>query len=148
MESSSEVNPVDSTGELNYEALYKELAQQVSKRKERERAYNQKYYHNNRERLIQAKVKYFREHYHKISQTEKYKEMVKRFNYMHYHGQDEETKKAMNRKYYLAKRAKLMEQRRLEQEEQEKSQKEEQQQDRKQEVKKRGRPRKATWYNA
>lgn len=143
MESSSEVNHVDSTGELNYEALYKELAQQVLKRKERERAYNQKYYHNNRERLIQAKVRYFRENYHRISQTEKYKEMVKRFNYMHYHGQDEETKKAMNRKYYLAKRAKLMERRRLEQEEQEKNQKEGQQ-DGKQEVKKRGRPRKAT----
>jgi hypothetical protein len=85
-------------------------------------------------------MKYFKDNYHKISQTERYKQSAKKFNYKHYHERDEETIKSANRKYYLAKKAKMLERRRLE--EQEKKDRSDHQQDVEQVgIKKRGRPR-------
>lgn len=107
----SEVNPIDGA-----EDLYKELALQILKRflLEKHKEYCRNYYQNNREKLIQANMRHFKENYHTISQTERYKQTAKKFNHKYYHERDEETKKAANRKYYLAKRAKIIERRRLE----------------------------------
>ena len=107
----SEVNPIDGA-----EDLYKELALQILKRflLDKHKEYCRNYYQNNREKLIQANMRHFKENYHTISQTERYKQTAKKFNHKYYHERDEEIKKAANRKYYLAKRAKIIERRRLE----------------------------------
>ena len=84
---------------MNYEKLYKHLL-------ERRRAYGRRYYEKNKEKIYESTRTYAKKHYTEYSQTEKYKEMKKRLNYKYYHGQDEETKRAANRKYYLAKKAK------------------------------------------
>ena len=126
----SEVNPIDGT-----EDLYKELALQILKRfslEKKHKEYCRNYYQNNRDKLIQANMRHFKENYHTISQTERYKQTAKKFNHKYYHERDEEIKKAANRRYYLAKRAKIIERRRLEEQEK---------QPLDQDKKKRGRPR-------
>jgi deoxyribodipyrimidine photolyase-like uncharacterized protein len=71
----SEVNPIDGT-----EDLYKDLALQILKRflLEKHKEYCRNYYQNNREKLIQANMRHFKENYRTISQTERYKQTAKK----------------------------------------------------------------------